>query len=73
MAKFEESRPHHEVHEIRHPMGHGLQDQKYQKGMRSPITSSIPSVSAGTVGGADGAGSPGEPTGEYGNVDNTGS
>jgi len=73
MAKFEESRPHHEVHELGHPQGHGLQDQKLHKGNRSPMVSHIPSVEDGTVAGPDGMGSPGQPSGEYGNVSNTGS
>lgn len=73
MAKFEQHHPHHEVHEVRHPMGHGMMDQKLHKGMRAPIVSSIPSVDNGTVPGGDGAGSPGMPNGEYGGGDNTGS
>lgn len=58
--KFEESRPSHEVHEVRKPMGHGYVDQKHGKGMRSPIASSVPTVGQGTVAGADGAGAPGQ-------------
>ena len=72
MSKFEESRPHHEVHQIGHPQGHGLMDQKLHKGNRSPIVSAIPKVDDGTVPGPNGMGSPGSPQGEYGNVDNTG-
>lgn len=72
MAKFEESRPSHVVHEIHRPMGHGMIDQKHGKGMRSPIVNSVPQVDNGTVPGADGAGSPGMPNGEYGSSDNIG-
>lgn len=72
MAKFEQSRFSHEVHHIAHPQGHGLQDQKHDKGMRSPIVSALPNVESGSV--AEGeAGAPGEPSGEYGASDNTGS
>lgn len=73
MSKFEESRPHHEVHEVGHPQGHGYLDQKHQKGMRSPIVSSVPSTEAGAVAGSDGSGSPGMPNGIYGSTDSTGS
>lgn len=73
MAKFEESRPSHEVHEVSRPMGHGYHDQKHAKGMRSPALSSVPTADAGTVGGAGGAGSPGEAGAEYGGGSVTGS
>lgn len=73
MAKFEQSRPDHEVHELHQPQGHGYLDQKHQKGMRSPITASVPNIDTGVVPGANGAGSPGQPTGQYGNSSQTGS
>lgn len=73
MAKFEESRPSHEVHEVARPMGHGYHDQKHSKGMRSPALSSVPTADAGTVAGAGGVGSPGEPGAEYGGGSVTGS
>jgi hypothetical protein len=66
MAKFEESRHSHVVHELHRPQGHGYVDQKYGKGNLSPISGSVPTVDSGAVGGADGAGSPGSPSGEYG-------
>lgn len=72
MSKFEQSRPDHEVHEIHKPMGHGYLDQKHQKGMRSPIAGSVPAIDSGTVPGADGASSPGVPTGQYGQSSPTG-
>jgi hypothetical protein len=64
MAKFEQSRPDHEVHEIHMPQGHGYMDQKHQKGMRSPIVGSVPTVDNGTQTSGP-AGSPGQPNGEY--------
>lgn len=73
MAKFEESRPDHIVHEIHRSMGHGMLDQKRDKGMRSPITAHVPQIDNGTVPGSTGAGSPGVPNGEYGGGDQTGS
>lgn len=65
MAKFEQSRPDHEVHEIRMPMGHGMMDQKHAKGMRSPILGSVPAVDHGTAT-VGPAGAPGAPAGAYG-------
>jgi hypothetical protein len=50
MAKFEQSRPDHEVHELHQHQGHGMLDQKRDKGMRSPITSQVPTVDNGTAG-----------------------
>lgn len=72
MAKFEESRPHHEVHHVAMPRGHGMMDQKLHKGMRSPIVSSIPSSEQGAESQGP-AGAPGQPFGEYAGGDNTGS
>lgn len=72
MSKFEQSRPDHEVHELHRPMGHGYMDQKHQKGGRSPITGSVPTIGSGTVPGANGASSPGVPMGQYGQTDQTG-
>ena len=66
MAKFEQSHPHHEVHELRRPQGHGLIDQKYGKGNRSPINGSVPTIDSGTVPSMDVAGSPGQPGAEFG-------
>jgi hypothetical protein len=66
MSKFEQSHPHHEVHEIHRPQGHGYVDQKYGKGNMSPISNSVPQVESGSVAGADGAGSPGVPSAGYG-------
>ena len=68
IAKFEEHRPSHEVHEIHRPQGHGYKDQKYEKGNRSPINASVPMIDSGTVPGADGAGSPGQPGDGYGST-----
>lgn len=73
MSKFEQSRPDHEVHEIHRHMGHGLLDQKRDKGMRSPIASQVPVTNTGTVPDANGIGSPGVPSGIYGGTDQTGS
>lgn len=73
MAKFEQSRPDHEVHEIHRAMGHGMLDQKRDKGMRSPITPHVPMVDSGTVPGSTGASAPGVPNGMYGSTDQTGS
>jgi hypothetical protein len=56
--KFEQSRPDHEVHEIHHPMGHGLQDERTVKGNRSPYIGAIPQIDNGTVPGST-AGGPG--------------
>lgn len=66
MAKFEQSHGHHIVHELHRPQGHGYVDQKYGKGNRSPIGSSVPMVESGSEAGANGAGSPGVPGAEYG-------
>lgn len=66
MARFEESRPSHEVHEIHRPQGHGMIDQKHGKGNLSPIRGSVPQLGTGTMPGADGAGSPGMADGMYG-------
>jgi hypothetical protein len=65
MAKFEESRSSHIVHELRRPQGHGMIDQKYGKGNLSPIRGSVPQIDSGAVPGMDG-GSPGAPGVEYG-------
>jgi len=66
MAKFEQSHERHIVHELHKPQGHGYVDQKYGKGNRSPINGSVPMIEHGSMPGADGAGSPGSPSGEYG-------
>lgn len=66
MAKFEQSHPHHMVHELHRPHGHGYLDQKYDKGNRSPIASSVPMVEDGAMPGMDGAGAPGMPASENG-------
>lgn len=66
MAKFEESRHSHTVHELHRPQGHGMVDQKYGKGNRSPINGSVPSIDTGTMSSGDAAGSPGSPGAEYG-------
>ena len=66
MAKFEEHRPTHEVHEIHRPQGHGLLHDRLQKGNRSPIANSMPYVEQGAVPGSDGAGAPGAPSGSDG-------
>lgn len=63
MSKFEQSHPHHSVHEVHIPSGHGYVDQKYGKGNLSPIRPSVPSIESGTV--PSEAGSPGQPMGEY--------
>lgn len=39
---FEGSRPEHSVSPVSMPMGHGMSDQKYGKGMRAPIVSRLP-------------------------------
>jgi hypothetical protein len=65
MAKFEQSRHSHEVHELRMPQGHGMVDQKYGKGNLSPMRGSVPTVDSGTVPGAS-AGGPGQAGSEYG-------
>jgi hypothetical protein len=72
MSKFEQSRPDHEVHELHQHQGHGMLDQKRDKGMRSPIVSSVPNIDNGTVPGST-AGGPGVPNGMYGGSDQTGS
>lgn len=66
MAKFEQSHERHVVHELHKPQGHGYVDQKYGKGNMSPISGSVPVIDHGTEPGADGAGSPGSPSAEYG-------
>ena len=66
MSKFEESRPSHQVYEIHRPQGHGLLDQKHQKGNRSPISGSVPQVESGAEPGMNPAGAPGMPGMDYG-------
>lgn len=40
---FESSRPEHQIHEKRIPAeGHAHLDQKYDKGMRSPMLGQLP-------------------------------
>lgn len=39
---FEQSRPEHTVHDMHRPEGHAHLDQKYDKGMRSPMNSQLP-------------------------------
>lgn len=73
MAKFEQSHPHHEVHEIHRPQGHGLAHDRLEKGNRSPAVGSTPAVDYGTVPGMGGAGSPGVPSDGYGSDSVTGS
>lgn len=73
MERTDESRPGHQVYHVARPMGHGMMDQKRMKGMRSPMVSQVPHVSAGNVPGAEGAGSPGMPNGMYSGTDQTGS
>lgn len=74
MNKFDESHSgRDEVHEIPRAHGHGMLDQKRVKGMRSPITMGVPTVSAGNAPGSDGSGSPGMPNGMYQPMDQTGS
>lgn len=65
MAKFEQSRPDHEVHELHIPTGHAMIDQKHGKGMRSPIVGQVPNVDHGTQTSGPG-GAPGAPNGMYG-------
>lgn len=65
MAKFEQSHEHHIVHELHRPQGHGHVDQKYGKGNLSPIRASVPMIDSGSVPGANGAGSPGQPFDGY--------
>jgi hypothetical protein len=73
MSRFEQSHPHHEVHEVHRPQGHGYVDQKYGKGNRSPIAAQVPQIESGAVPGADGAGAPGVPSGPYaGGADTSG-
>lgn len=62
--KFEKSYPHHTVHDVHMPMGHGLQDQKHQKGNRSPIVGSLPVEHGGTEPGPNGVGAPGTAPGQ---------
>lgn len=64
--KFEQSRPDHEVHEVHRPHGHGLMDQKHQKGMRSPIAGSVPMAGAGTAMSVDGTGGETMPSDQMG-------
>lgn len=66
MAKFEESRHSHEVHEVGIPQGHGYVDQKYGKGNLSPMRGHVPMTDSGTMPSNSTAGSPGQPSGEYG-------
>lgn len=66
MSKFEQSHPHHEVHEIHRPQGHGMMDQKYAKGNRSPIAGSVPTIDTGSMPSSTEAGSPGSPAAMYG-------
>jgi hypothetical protein len=73
MNRFEESRPGHEVHEIHRPQGHGLMDQKREKGGRSPAIAHVPTPSTGTVPGWDGSSYPGQPNGQYSTPNPTGS
>lgn len=69
MSKFEQSHPHHTVHEVHRPHGHGLLHDRIDKGMRSPAVPATPVVDSGTMPSMDGAGSPpmggGDPTGTY--------
>lgn len=39
---FEQSRPDHQIHEKHIPEGHAHLDQKYDKGMRSPMIGQLP-------------------------------
>jgi hypothetical protein len=39
---FEKSQPGHQIHEMRRPDGHAHLDQKYDKGMRSPMLGQLP-------------------------------
>lgn len=39
---FEKSREDHQVHHMHIPSGHAHLDQKYQKGMRSPMAGQLP-------------------------------
>lgn len=39
---FEQSMPHHVIHEMHRPDGHAHLDQKYDKGMRSPMIGQLP-------------------------------
>ena len=39
---FEKGMPHHSVHPVHMPMGHGEVDQKFGKGMRSPMVGQLP-------------------------------
>lgn len=45
---FEQSRPDHQIMEKSIPSGHAHLDQKYDKGMRSPMVSQLP-MDAGLV------------------------
>ena len=69
MSKFEQSHPHHEVHEIIKPQGHGYIDQKYGKGNLSPIRHSVPQIESGSVPSQDpaasAAGGPGVVESQY--------
>lgn len=42
MSSSEMSRPEHMIMEKHIPSGHAHLDQKYDKGMRSPMTSQLP-------------------------------
>lgn len=39
---FEKSQPGHQIHEMHRPDGHAHLDQKYDKGMRSPMIGQLP-------------------------------
>lgn len=47
VAEANKSFADHQVHELARPQGHGLVDQKYGKGNRSPIINSVPMVDRG--------------------------
>lgn len=55
----EQSRPEHQIMEHHIPTGHAHLDQKYDKGMRSPMASQLPDpdVTLGTPETAPGLGS----------------
>jgi len=39
---FEQERPDHKIHKMNIPQGHAHSDQKYGKGMRSPMVGQLP-------------------------------
>lgn len=39
---FEKPQPGHQIHEMHRPDGHAHLDQKYDKGMRSPMIGQLP-------------------------------